>query len=57
MTIFKINKGFITLNIYSKSEYIIYPYLKIKYLSNGKFIEYELIPYKQFNSLVKELKF
>ena len=56
LTIYKIsNEGLISLKICGKYEQIIYPYLKIKYFSNGNFSEYDLISNTQFNLLPKEL--
>ena len=58
LTIYKIsNEGLISLKICGKYEQIIYPYLKIKYFSNGNFSEYDLISNTQFNLLPKELPY
>ena len=56
LTIYKIsNERFILLKICGKLEQIIYPYLKIKYFSNGNYSEYDLFSNNQFISLAKEL--
>ena len=49
------NEGLISLTICGKAEQIIYPYLKIKFFSDGKYSEYDLISNTQFMLLVKEL--
>ena len=49
------NEGLISLKICGKAEQIIYPYLKIKFFSDGNYSEYDLISNTQFILLAKEL--
>ena len=55
LTICSINKELISLNICGKIDQIIYPFLKIKYFSNGNYSEYDLFSNNQFCLLAKEL--
>ena len=43
------------MEICGKLEQIIYPYLKVKYFSNGNYSEYDLFSNTQFISSAKEL--